>query len=98
VLRVEVREGHLHLGQRQTAVGQLKLMAVYVDQGGIQAMPRPRSCHVGVGGAAVLPHKDLDGHPLAGPQESRLVLLDLLAFGLVATVLEPYLHLRLRQP
>lgn len=72
-------------------------MAVDVDQGGIEAVSSTGSSHVSVGGAAILSHQDLDGNPLAGTQKGGLVLLDLLALGLVAAVLEPDLHLGLRQ-
>lgn len=95
-MRIEV--GEVHLGQWQATVGQLQLMAIDVKQRRIQSM-WIGSCSrcSGVGGAAILTHQHLHGHTLCGTQQGSLVLLDLLAFGLVASVLEPDLHLCLRQ-
>lgn len=97
-LGVRIEVGEVHLGQWQTAVGQLQLMAIDVQQRRIKSM-WIGSCSrcSGVGGAAVLTHQHLHGHTLCGAQQGSLVLLDLLAFGLVASVLEPDLHLCLRQ-
>lgn len=47
---------------------------------------------------SVLPHQHLHRHPLGRTQQSGLVLLDLFPLRFVASVLEPDLDLRFREP
>lgn len=72
-------------------------MSVHVQQCRINAASvAGRQVTGGRSVRAVLAHQHLHGHAFGGRiQYGHLVLLDLLALGLVATVLEPYFHLRL---
>uniref|UniRef100_A0A182JK55 Uncharacterized protein n=1 Tax=Anopheles atroparvus TaxID=41427 RepID=A0A182JK55_ANOAO len=74
-------------------------MAVDVQQGRIESggvVGLAGGQHRAVG--TVLSHQHLHRDALGRAEQGRLVLLDLLPLGLVAAVLEPDLHLRLREP